>query len=128
MNDEAIRVLKGHRAEQNKVRLALPGYNAQGLVFPEPTAGLPLGPDRFSSVFRYYVHKLGIPITFHGFGRHGFATIALRAGVPMKIVSDILGHTTTAITADLYTHVLEDMEHEAADRVGEAFAARKRQA
>jgi hypothetical protein len=45
----------------------------------------------------------------------------------MRIMSSILGHTTTAITADLYTHILEGMEHEAADRIGAAFtAARKR--
>ncbi|HEY1654786.1 MAG TPA: hypothetical protein VGF86_06730 [Candidatus Tumulicola sp.] len=41
----------------------------------------------------------------------------------MKLDSDILGHTTTAITADLYTHVLDDIQHDAADRVGAALAS-----
>ncbi|MEO6835534.1 MAG: tyrosine-type recombinase/integrase [Candidatus Tumulicola sp.] len=97
------------------------------MIFPEPATGLPWGPDRFSSQFYYRAHKLGIAITFHGL-RHSFATIALRARVPMKLVSDMLGHTTTAITADLYTHVLEDMQHAAADRVGEALSEARQKA
>ncbi len=37
--------------------------------------------------------------------RHTSASLALNAGIPMKVVSDRLGHSTIAITADLYTHV-----------------------
>ena len=37
--------------------------------------------------------------------RHTNASLALSAGVPLKIVSERLGHSQTAITADLYTHV-----------------------
>jgi integrase len=97
------------------------------MVFPEPSTGLPWGPDRLSSQFFYRAHKLDVPITFHGL-RHSFATIALRARVPMKLVSDILGHTTTAITADLYTHVLEDMQRDAVDVVGAALSNARRSA
>jgi integrase len=68
-----------------------------------------------------------VTVTFHGL-RHSWATIALRARVPLKLVSNVLGHTTTSFTADTYMHVLEDMQHEAADRVGEAFAAARRRA
>jgi integrase len=77
--------------------LQVPGYNAEGLVFPESSTGLPWGPDRVSSLFYYQAHKLAVRITFHGL-RHTHATVALRAGVPMKVVSDMLGRTTTAIT------------------------------
>ena len=97
------------------------GYNPESMVFPEPATGAPWGSDRFSSLFYYRAHKLGVPITFHGL-RHSFATIALRARVPMKLVSEMLGHTTIAITADLYTHVLEDMQHDAADLVSAALS------
>jgi integrase len=122
LTGEAGELLKAHRAAQNAIRLSTGGsYNAEGLVFPDPSTGMLWGPDRFSSAFYYRAHKLGIAITFHGL-RHSFATIALRARVPMKLVSDILGHTTTAITADLYTHVLEDMQHEAADQVQAALS------
>lgn len=124
---EAIEVLKAHRAEQNAIRLRTPGYNAEGLVFCELATGRTWDPGKFSDAFRRATRRLGVDVTFHGL-RHSWATIALRARVPMKLVSDVLGHTTTAFTADTYMHVLEDMQHEAADRVGEAFAAARKRA
>jgi hypothetical protein len=39
----------------------------------------------------------------------------------LKVVSEMLGHTTTAITADLYTHVLGDLKADAADRLYAIF-------
>jgi integrase len=38
--------------------------------------------------------------------RHSYATAALAAGVPAKIVSERLGHANIAITMDTYSHVL----------------------
>jgi integrase len=124
---EAIELLKAHRAEQNAIKLRTPGYNPEGLIFCNPATGLTWDPGKFSSAFRRAAKDLKIPVTFHGL-RHSWATIALRARVPMKLVSDVLGHTTTAFTMDTYQHVLEDMQHEAADRVGEAFAAARKRA
>jgi integrase len=126
LTSEAIEVLKAHRAEQNSVKLRAPNYNPEGLVFPEPATGCVWDPGKFSGAFRRAAGRLKIGITFHGL-RHSWATIALRERVPMKLVSAALGHSTTAFTMDTYMHVLDDMQHEAADRVSEAFAeARKR--
>ena len=59
----------------------------------------------------------GLPkVTFRGL-RHSLASISLRTGTPLKVISKMLGHTTTAITADLYTHVLGDLKAQAADRL-----------
>ncbi len=127
LSAQAVDLLTGHRARQNAVRLQSPGYNAADMIFPDAATGLPWDPGRFSEAFRRAVKQLKVQVTFHGL-RHSYATIALRARVPMKIVSDILGHTTTATTADLYTHVLEDMQHEAAERVGSALTATPRSA
>ena len=49
------------------------------------------------------------PIRLHDV-RHSAATHFLAAGVEMKVVSEILGHATTAITADLYTSVIDDLK------------------
>jgi integrase len=123
LNDEAIDVLTAHRAGQNAIKLRLPGHNPEGLIFCDPATGLPWGPDRFSRVFSRQMRRLKINVTFHGL-RHTFATMLLRAGVSMKVVSDMLGHETIAITADIYTHVPEAMQHEAVGRLG--FAAGKK--
>jgi hypothetical protein len=49
--------------------------------------------------------------------RHTNASLALAAGVELKVVSDRLGHSTTAITADLYTHVHRAVGRAAADKI-----------
>ena len=57
--------------------------------------------------------------------RHTFATLALAAGVLVKVVSEQLGHAGVAATLDVYSHVLPHMQDAAADRV-EAFITRPR--
>jgi integrase len=52
-------------------------------------------------------------LTLHGL-RHTYATASLQAGIPPKVVSQRLGHANTAITSDLYQHVLKAMDAEAA--------------
>jgi integrase len=49
--------------------------------------------------------------------RHTYATLALKAGVHPKVVSERLGHSTIAITLDLYSHVTPGMARGAADLV-----------
>ena len=48
---------------------------------------------------------------------HTHATLALRAGVPTKIVSERLGHASTAFTSDTYTHAIPGMQAEAARQI-----------
>ena len=55
----------------------------------------------------------GEPITGDCFA----ATIALAAGVSPKVVSEQLGHASTAFTLDTYAHALPDMQDEAAARI-----------
>jgi len=43
--------------------------------------------------------------------RHTFATRALEAGIPIKIVSEWLGHSTIRVTADTYLHVLPEKSY-----------------
>jgi hypothetical protein len=41
----------------------------------------------------------------------------LAAGVPVKVISERLGHATSAFTQDVYMHVIPDLEHDAADQI-----------
>lgn len=54
--------------------------------------------------------------------RHTFATTALAAGVPVNVVSSILGHASTAVTTEIYAHVTGSMEREAVLAVADAIA------
>jgi integrase len=47
--------------------------------------------------------------------RHFSASLMLAQGVPLKVVSDILGHCRISTTADIYTHVLPALKLEAVD-------------
>jgi integrase len=63
------------------------------------------------------VKSSGLPrIRFHDL-RHTFATLALQAGVPLKVVSDILGHANISITGDTYSHVNPAMQEDATSKV-----------
>ena len=57
------------------------------------------------------------PIGPHGL-RHTWATLALQTGVPAKVVSERLGHSSAGITLDRYSHVLPTMQEDAAEAVG----------
>jgi integrase len=62
------------------------------------------------------------PVRFHD-RRHGTATMLLAAGQPIKVISEILGHSTSAFTVDIYTEVAEELAEPAAAIA--AFAARR---
>lgn len=47
--------------------------------------------------------------------RHTHATLLLKAGVPIKVVSERLGHSTPAFTMATYQHILPGMQREAAE-------------
>ena len=49
--------------------------------------------------------------------RHSYATAALAAGIPAKVVSERLGHANIAITMDVYSHVIPGMDAQAASAV-----------
>jgi integrase len=68
--------------------------------------------------FAKLINAAGVKtIRFHGL-RHTAATLALLAGVPVKVVSERLGHSKTSITLDLYSHVVPGMGKDAAAAVG----------
>lgn len=49
------------------------------------------------------------PIRLHDV-RHSYPTAALRAGVPVKVVSERLGHSSVSFTQDTYMHVIPGMD------------------
>ena len=53
--------------------------------------------------------------------RHSVATILLAAKIDLKVVSELLGHSSVAITADIYAHVLPEQQQEVVDKMGDLF-------
>lgn len=59
-------------------------------------------------------------IRFHDL-RHTHATLLLKEGVNVKVVSERLGHANISITLDTYSQVLSSMQQDAADRIDAAL-------
>lgn len=78
-----------------------------------------MNPASFSATFDRLVARAGVPrIRLHDL-RHTYATIALRAGMHPAIVSERLGHSSIAVTIDLYSHAVPGLQRETAGVVGE---------
>ena len=118
LTPEAVAALRRHRERQSVERLRLgPAWEDNDLVFPNEL-GRPL--ERQNVLHRSFyplLDRAGLPrIRFHDL-RHTTATLLLSRGVHPKIVSDILGHATVAITLDTYSHVTPAMHRGAADEM-----------
>jgi integrase len=118
LDDQTVRLLRAHRAKQRQERLvAGPAWDGEhDLVFTDEI-GQPLDPEWVSRDFRRKVRNTTLDdIRLHDL-RHTYATIALKAGVHPKVVSERLGHATVGITLDLYSHVTPAIGRDAADLV-----------
>jgi len=118
LHKELIDGLKTHKKQQNEHRLLIgSNYQDYGLVFCRED-GRPQDPCSFTRQFGAAVKEAGLErIRFHDL-RHTFATLSLEAGVSIKAVQEVLGHTTISMTGDTYSHVTERMKVDAADRIG----------
>jgi integrase len=112
-----VDALASHRKEQAERRLAFgEGWSDSGLVL-ERGDGKPYDPDTFTHLFHKIAGKAGSPgVRFHDL-RHAYATTLLRRGVHPKIVSEALGHSSTAFTMDTYSHVVPSMQRAAAEAI-----------
>jgi integrase len=120
LDPATVAALRAHLHRRAMSRAKLEAWEVpwqeSGLLFTD-FDGSPLHPDVFTRRFRRHVRRAGLPpIRLHDV-RHTYATAALAAGVPVKVVSERLGHATTAITENLYMHVLPGMDRTAADLV-----------
>jgi integrase len=112
---------------QQKARLAREREQAgelwreMDLVFPTTLGTLKRCQNFVARDYRPLQVKAGVPpVRFHDL-RHSQATFLMELGVPLSVVSEILGHSSTKVTGDLYTHVSLAMQQEAADKMDELF-------
>jgi integrase len=115
----SVEAVKAHRTLRKRERLAAgEAWEESGQMFTDEL-GRRLHPEWVSRRFRELAAGAGLPvIKFHA-ARHTAATLALEAGVDIKIVSEQLGHSTTRITQDLYQHVRHQVHVDSAERVVE---------
>jgi len=113
-----LRALLEHRQAQQRLREeAGERWNEQGFVFTNAEGGPLDGHNLSSRHLRRILKEAGLPqIRLYDL-RHTAATLALSAEVPVKVVSEMLGHSSVALTLDVYSHVLPHMQEDAARRM-----------
>jgi integrase len=108
-------VLKAWRKRQCAERelVGPAAYQDKDLVFPRPDV-TPTNPDAFSQSFDRLLARSSLSrIRLHDL-RHTHASILLKAGVPVKVVSERLGHANPAFTITVYQHIIPGMQADAA--------------
>jgi integrase len=99
-----------------------PAWQEWDLVFCNQMGG-PLFARNLYRSFKEMLKKGALPdIRFHDL-RHTAATLLLTARVNPKVVSEMLGHSTVAITLDIYSHVIPDMHQDAASAMGKLLSS-----
>ena len=112
-----IAALRSHRARQSQERLKWgAAYQGTNLVFTWED-GSPLHPNVISRTFTRLAKAAGLPaIRLHDL-RHSYASAGLSAGGDLKVMQERLGHSSVAITGDIYSYVSREVDQAAADRV-----------
>src|SRR5262249_22297044 len=109
LDDDLLALLRMHRKNQAEERLICgPAWKDRlNLVFVTET-GAPIYASGLVDHFKQALERAGLPsIRFHDL-RHTAATLMLADGVPLVTVSKILGHSSSAVTATIYAHALDE--------------------
>jgi integrase len=126
LDDVTTEILRAYHARKAAQKLAAgPAWPDTGLFFVRPD-GRAWHPSSVSQRFRRLVKRAGLPpIRLHDL-RHGAATMALDAGVDIKVVQEQLGHSTSTLTRDTYTSVVKQLHHNAANAVAKKITNKRR--
>ncbi|MBI5948770.1 MAG: site-specific integrase [Chloroflexi bacterium] len=123
LGSTAHAALRDHRVRQLSERLAAgSGWQAGWNLIFCTKSGHPLHGPSVTLEFQRLLQEFGLPRQrFHDL-RHACATLLLSQGVELKIIQEILGHSTIAVTANTYSHVMEERKVDAAARMDTIFS------
>jgi len=127
LGEQLVARLRAHKREQAETRLRMgSAWHDEGLVFPREDGTLE-DPRLLLARFKTLARRAGFPeLTIHDM-RHTHATLLLAAGVHPKIVQERLGHSSIAVTMDLYSHVIPGLQEAAAARLDDILGVPGRQ-
>jgi integrase len=123
LTQSAVKALRGHLKRQlEEIDSAGSLWRENGLIFASES-GHPLDRRNVTTHrFKPLLKEAGLPqIRFHDL-RHTCATLLLTKNVNPKVVSEMLGHASVAITLDTYSHVLPIMQDSAAKAMEDALS------
>jgi integrase len=114
LTPQIVELLRRHRVRQAEDRIAVgEAWEDHGLIFPSKV-GTPLDPDNVSHVFSRICRRAGLGHWHLHELRHSGASLMLAQGTDLYVVSEVLGHSSVAITKDVYGHLVEGQKRAAA--------------
>ena len=117
--------MRQHRTRQREERLRVgPAWigNEFDLVFTRED-GRPISNSTITKRFQTTLARHGLPLRrFHDL-RHSSASFMLAEGVPLRVISEVLGYADTAITGRVYGHVQPELQRDATARVDSLLRA-----
>ena len=118
-----VAALRRHRRQQLKARLAAgKNWRDTGLVFTT-SIGTPIEPSNLAKAFKRLLTDADLPsIRLHDL-RHTAATLLLTQGVSPRVVMETLGHSQISLTMNTYSHVLPELQREAAEKMNALLSA-----
>jgi integrase len=112
-----VTTLRAHRVRQFEERLAAGSHwHDQGFVFAS-RRGTPFEPRNLHRAFKRMLRRAGLPdVRFHDL-RHSAASLMLAQDVPLRVVMEVLGHSSISLTANTYSHVMPSLVEDATGKV-----------
>lgn len=125
LSEPLLEILLKHKEKQEAVKKSWgKSYQDLDMVFARED-GFYIDPATFRDHYQKKLKEAGLGhYRIHAL-RHTFATRALEAGVPIKVVSQILGHTSVKITMDIYSHVSPELQSESMNKIAEYISPDK---
>ncbi|MWA01559.1 tyrosine-type recombinase/integrase [Actinomadura sp. LD22] len=121
LTPQLVTKLRTLHTRQAKAKIAAGElWEDHGLIFASEV-GTPMDPDNFSHTFSKLAKRAGLGHWHPHELRHSGASLMLAQGTPLHVVSEILGHTSIAITKDVYGHLLVDDKRAAAEAMSGAL-------
>lgn len=121
LRQATVDALRKHKIRQAEMRLAAgPLWEDRGLVFTTDT-GRPMDQRFIQRSFDRACERAGISRRKVKECRHTFATLGLVRNVPVKVISEALGHAKVGITYDIYSHVIAGLQEESLSHLDRLF-------
>lgn len=117
---EIINMLKDYKKKYIEDKLKNSIINNYNLIFFDKN-GHPIAQDVLSKKFSRFLEEHNLKhIRFHDL-RHSHVTLLINSKVPIKVISERVGHSNINTTLNIYSHVLKEMDKEASDKISESL-------
>jgi|ERR1035437_3208796 integrase len=116
-----VRLLEEHRKRQDEEHDVMDElWTDTGFIFTT-SFGTPIDPRNLNREFDGICKRAGLDHWHPHELRHSAASLMLASGVKLQVVSEVLGHASIRMTADVYGHILAPDREAAADAMDQAI-------